>query len=171
MQRLIDAINTGCAQGNWYAALYMSLTMPDICSKLENPDSKESGKRYRMWFDKYLRPMYKSEFHGPDFHFLSAGDCWALRCSLLQEGSGEIAEQKSRQVLSKFQFTTLQIHRCQMEDVLVLNVGMFCGEMTAAVNNWMRDVQADEKIQERMNSMATIESQGFSPTKGVRIEG
>lgn len=171
MQNLIAAIQSSCDQQNWYAALYISLTMPDICAKLEESDSKESGKRYRVWFDKYLKPTYKSEFHGPDFHFLTSGDCWALRCSLLHEGTDEITTQKSREVLSRFKFTTQDMHRGKMNDVLVLNVAAFCSEMIAAVGAWIAATKSDSKIQGCIAEMATIETSGFSPIPGVWIGG
>lgn len=171
MQSLIAAVNQCCSQQNWYAALYMALTMPDICAKLEDPDSKESGKRYRAWFDIYLKPTYKSPFHGPDFHFLNAGDLWALRCSLLHEGTDEISHQRSREVLRKFKFTTQGMHCGQMNDVLVLNVSTFCAEMIAAVELWLSVKQGDPKIRERVSEMAVIEQQGFSPIPGVWIGG
>jgi len=171
MHNLIAAVNQCCLQQNWYAALYMALTMPDICAKLEDPDSKESGKRYRAWFDTYLKPTYKSPFHGPDFHFLNAGDLWALRCSLLHEGTDEVAHQTSREVLRKFKFTTQGMHRGKMQDVLVLNVLAFCEEMNAAVEQWLISKQGEPEILERISEMAVIEQQGFSPIPGVWIGG
>ena len=171
MQDLIAAVNKSCAQQNWYAALYMALTMPDICAKLEDPTSTESGKRYRAWFDTHLKPTYKSPFHGPDFHFLNAGDLWALRCSLLHEGTDEITHQKSREVLRKFKFTTQSMHCGQMHDVLVLNVSSFCSEMIAAVEQWLVAKGSQPDIRERLSEMAVIEEQGFSPIPGVWIGG
>lgn len=169
MHNLIAAIQTSCAQQNWYAALYMALTMPDICSKLQDPISKKSGKRYQAWFDKYLKPAYKSDFHGPDFHFLTAGDCWALRCSLLHEGTDEISTQESREVLKKFKFTTQGVHRGMMGDILILNVSVFCDEMIAAIESWIADTKSDPKIQERIREMAKVETDGFSPIPGVWV--
>ena len=167
MQNLLTAVRTSCSEKNWYAALYMALTLPDICANLQEPGAKESGKRYRAWFDRYLKPVYKSEFHGPDFHFLRSGDCWALRCSLLHEGSDEISGQRSREVLSQFKFTTQGVHLGMMEDVLVLNVSMFCNEVCAAVEGWLQDVAADYGVQERIGGMARVEVGGFSPIPGV----
>ena len=171
MQNLLAAVRQSCSQQNWYGGLYMSLTLPDICAKLQEPSSKESGKRYREWFDRYLKPAYKSEFHGPGFHFLSGGDCWALRCSLLHEGSDEISGQKSREVLSRFKFTTQGVHLGMMEDVLVLNVTMFCNEVCAAVEGWLKDVANSAAIQERIGAMARVEISGFSPIPGVWVGG
>lgn len=169
MQGLIEAVKLSCTQGNWYSALYIALTLPDICTKLENPSSKESGKRYRDWFDKYLKQTYKSEFHGPDFYFLTSGDIWALRCSLLHEGTDEISNQKSREVLRQIKFTTNLVHRGKMGDVLVLNVAMFCEEMLAAVKRWIHATASDSAIQERIAEMAIIETGGFSPIPNVWI--
>ncbi|MBC2731432.1 hypothetical protein [Thiobacillus sp.] len=171
MQNLIAAIHQSCAQENWYAALYMALTMPDICAKLEDPASKQSGERYQAWFNIYLKPTYKSEFHGPDFHFLTVGDLWALRCSLLHEGTDEITQQRAREVLRQFKFTTQTVHCLMTDDVLVLNVDEFCTDMTEAVERWLSAMSADVGIQQRIAEMASIETSGFSPAAHMGIGG
>jgi len=171
MRNLIAAVTLSCTQENWYSALYIALTMPDICAKLEDPGLNGAGGRYKAWFDTYLKPTYKSEFHGPDFHFLTAGDLWALRCSLLHEGTDEISAQRSREVLRQFKFTTQGMHRGKMQDVLVLNVSSFCSEMIAAVECWLEAKKLDQAVQKRIAEMATIETCGFSPIPGVWIGG
>ena len=169
MDALVTAVQSSCSQQNWYSALYMALTMPDICAKLQEPDSEKSGPRYRKWFDAYLKPAHKSEFHGPDFHFLTSGDCWALRCSLLHEGTDEISKQRSREIVNRFKFTAQGVHRGLINDVLVLNVTAFCNEMTTAVKAWQGDMQTNAGVQERIAEMAIIEISGFSPSPGVWI--
>ena len=37
MQRFIDATKAAVATGNWYAAIALALTMPDICGRLKRP--------------------------------------------------------------------------------------------------------------------------------------
>ena len=90
---------------------------------------------------------------------------------MLHEGTDEITHQKSREVLRKFKFTTQGMHRGKMQDVLVLNVSSFCGEMNAAVERWLKAKEAEREIQERISEMAVIEEQGFSPIPGVWIGG
>jgi hypothetical protein len=77
-----NAIRKSLKEENWYAALSVALTLPDICGKLQNPDLG-SSRRYVMWFNDYLKPMYTGKV-GPDrieHVFLSGEDAYALRCS------------------------------------------------------------------------------------------
>ncbi len=167
MLNLIAALRKSCLQENWYAALYMALSLPDICAKLLEPGSSNAGRRYQAWFDKYLKPHYAG---GADGHqFLTSADCWALRCSLLHEGSSEISSQRSRDVLSRVIFTTQAIHLMHLNDVLVLNVSAFCEVMIAGVESWMEDFRSDEAVQDRIRGMARVETGTFRPIPGVRV--
>ena len=143
--------------------------MPDICSKLEQPESGNSGPRYRAWFEKYLSPVNTVDIMGRTVVFMSAGDCWALRCSLLHEGSDDVGEQRARETISRFRFTTLGSHRTKIGDVLVLNTARFCEEICQAVEAWSGDMQASQAVQERIRLAVKIEHEGFSPQPGVRI--
>jgi hypothetical protein len=162
MQSLIDAVRGCCTQGNWYAALYVALTMPDICGKLEDPTATHSGPRYKRWFDKYLAPIYTPDFPEPGFQYLTADDCWALRCSLLHDGSDEISAQRARRVLTQFKFTTNKIHLNLVDDVLVLNVSRFCNEMVSGVEAWLRDMKGNSAAEVGIALMSKIETGNFS---------
>src|SRR5688572_18877827 len=92
MKRFIDAGREAVRSNNLYAALGLALVLPDICSQLETPKEKV-GDRYRRWFRKWAEPKFMHEV-GPDRTptvFLSAQDCYLLRCSLLHAGSDELA--------------------------------------------------------------------------------
>ncbi len=169
MQRFISAIRTCVQSENWYAALFLAIAMPDICSKLQEPTPGSSGPRYRAWFDKYLTPTNTINIAGREAVFITSADCWALRCSLLHEGTDDISEQHARQTLSRFRFTTLGSHRIRINDVLVLNTARFCEEVCQAVEAWGRDVEAVTEIQERIKLLVSIEHGEFSPRPGVHI--
>lgn len=125
MRRFTDAIRQAVASRNWFGAVYIALAMPDICAKLENPKAAGSESRYRKWFDRYLASKYNADLPGGKHTFLSAGDCYALRCSILHEASEEIGQQRASDVLKRVYFTTLGSHLIHVNDTLTLNVGMF----------------------------------------------
>jgi hypothetical protein len=168
MNRFSSGIRQAVANQNWFAALYLALTMPDVCGALEDPKAG-NGARYRSWFERYLAPINKINILGTEAVFMTAGDCWALRCSLLHEGSDEVSQQKAKDVLSRFFFTTIGAHRIRVEDTLTLNVARFCEEIADAVDKWAADTQSDVDIQARVSQMVQIRQGGFSPTPGVRI--
>ena len=43
MQRFTSAIEQALADKNWYGALTLALTLPDICGKMENPQERSSS--------------------------------------------------------------------------------------------------------------------------------
>jgi len=51
MKKLLNLIHTAIKNKNWHVALFASLTLPDICGKIENP-SQSSSDRYINWFNK-----------------------------------------------------------------------------------------------------------------------
>ena len=104
MNNLTHALESAIEQKNWYAAVMLALTLPDICGKIEYPED-HSGARYKKWCEKYLEPKYTHQV-GPaqmeKIHtFLSGSDCYALRCALLHEGSDDITEQGARESLCR----------------------------------------------------------------------
>jgi hypothetical protein len=141
--------------------------LPDICGKLQFPE-KCSRERYTNWFNKYLRGKYTSKI-GPKrikHTFLSGSDCYALRCALLHEGVGDISAQKAQSVLSRFHFVFPpqggMIHWNQFNNVLQLQVDIFCKDLCEGVKVWLDDVGNDETIKSRMENILKIYPPGFS---------
>ena len=169
MERFTQAIKKSIESENWYAALTLALTIPDICGRLSYPElKKKSQERYVKWFDKYMLHNYESSFHGEGFTFMSGGDCYALRCALLHEGRDDITSQKARrkEVLSKFVITTTGFHLCKINGLLVLNLQSLCYEICQAVKEWNEDYKEDQHVQLGMAELLTIQTQDFSFTPG-----
>lgn len=59
MKDLIRALEECLNLSNWHAALFVTLSLPDICGKIENPLINGSQQRYADWFNKYVSPTYK----------------------------------------------------------------------------------------------------------------
>jgi len=164
MKNFIDATRTAINSKNWYAALALALTVPDICGRLEDPSTKSSEKRYIKWYNKYMLNKYEHEM-GPAniLHtFLGGSDLYALRCAYLHQGEFGINEQGAKKVLEHFHFTAPRpgflIHNNYYEKngVLQLQVDCFCLDVCEAVEQWLQDVKGDKDIQNRIASLATI---------------
>lgn len=78
INELIDEINIALNNGLYLAALTATLTLPDVCGKVEFPSLK-TGERYKQWYAKYVLDGN-----------LPADMVYALRCSLLHEGNANI---------------------------------------------------------------------------------
>src|SRR5687768_14320942 len=152
MQALLDSVRQAIADRNWYAALTLTLTLPDICGKVDTPELG-SNKRYAAWFDNYVGPTYKTQFaHEPTPHiFLSGNDCYALRCSFLHEGTSDITAQRAREALEHFIFLAPKevgsMHICQTGNKLILEVDKFCADILAGIQKWFNDILPDSQKQ------------------------
>lgn len=158
MENFINALESAIENQNWYGALFIALSIPDICGYLETPNDG-SQARYERWFEEYMLERYSSKI-GPDgtpHTFLSPSDCYALRCALLHEGREEIIEQQAREALDRFHFIEppsegLSIHCNQINNVLQLQTDIFCSDILAGLNNWCNAIKDRAEVEERINN-------------------
>lgn len=153
LHRYTEAIRTSLRNENWFAALYMALTMPDICGSLENPSSG-SRARFESWFERYLGNLYSSDL-------LSASDCYYLRCSALHEGLPRHNKSQAKRFAFLAPVPNIQMHCCFSEQkegefVLLLQVDLFCTHIVQGVEKWLEDVECQEDIVKRINDMITF---------------
>lgn len=159
MDRFTSAVRQSLENKNWYAALYLSLTLPDICARLESDDGKTNRVKFVAWFEKYLADRYRSEIGcNPIPHvFLNGNDCYALRCSMLHEGGTDITTQQCRAVLDKFHFTVVGAHCNQFNSSLQLDVPTFCKDVCDAVERWYSNFkQSHADKLGRLNELVTV---------------
>ena len=161
MERFLTSVERSIQTENWYSALTMSLALPDICGWLEDP-ALRSQRRYESWFDTYLGPTYRIQLNGRDVTFLTASDCYALRCAYLHEGADEVLRQKARDVVSRFVFCATGSHRVLVNTVLLLDARTFCGEVCAGVRQWSLNVAANPEVQGRMAELLLVRTGAFS---------
>jgi len=171
MRSLVAAVRLSLRTENWYSALFVALSMPDICGRLEDP-KKPTGQRYVDWFRRYLSDTYGAP---PAEPVLSPEDCYALRCALVHEGAGDIAGQQAKKVLNEICFfrpgsqgfgpvrpghcnrlTNVRINDREFSEALWLRVTDFCEDMCRAVEKWLNDVAREAAIQSRMNGLLPI---------------
>ena len=76
-------------------ALALALTLPDVCGKVEFPNCGNK-KRYKDWFSLYALPCFTVEATKlpseeiVEYTWLSAEECWALRCAFLHAGNYDV---------------------------------------------------------------------------------
>lgn len=160
MNNIIKSVRQSIQSKNWYAALFVSLTLPDICTALE--DGKASGSKYSSWFESNL-----TQYNG----FLSGKDCYTLRCALLHQGKDDILDQKMRETLKHYVFLTSGSHCNLIKDCvfngvkksfLQLNVQKFCEDICLAVERWLKSVNDNPEIQKRLKETIEIHEPGYS---------
>ena len=166
MKRFASAAKAAIASKNWYGALTLALTLPDICGRMESP-ALGSQRRYEVWWDKYCLDKYRSEV-GPSrqiFTFLSGADCYALRCAYLHEGGDDISAQRARDAIHRFHFITPPennnfIHNNFINrngiSVLQLQIDAFANDICEGVARWSTDVSGKVDVQQRLATLITI---------------
>lgn len=158
MRRFTGSVAQALKEKNWYAALYLSLTLPDICARLESKDEKTDSTKYIDWYDRYLLHKYAMPVGNLERHvFLSGRDCYALRCAILHEGSPDISAQKRREALNKFHFTVVGAHCNQIGNILQLDVPRFCEDICTAVDAWRIDFcRSDPTAADKLSTLVEI---------------
>jgi len=167
----IDAIALCLKTENWYAALTLTLTLPDICGSLETPTTGNNKRRYVDWCRNWLEPSFTHEI-GPEKMpkvFLSADDFYQARNSILHSGNGEI-DAKRRRELDRFEFFESGGH-CNWigggtfsgvptPSYLQLRVDAFCETVVAAVTEWIAQTSDNGDIQARKANLLQIHKPG-----------
>ena len=166
-----NGLDNALNEKNYYAALSIGFTLPDICSKLENP-KVNTGERYPKWYEEFMQSKYE-RFIGPDHShriFLNGHDFYALRCAFLHQGEVDITNQKARKILTDFKFVASNgyIHCNQASDsngtsTLQLDVGTFCRDILEGADAWLTKHCTDSNINARAANLVEIsDPQNFS---------
>ena len=174
MQNFINSVRLSLQTQNWYAALTVALTLPDIAGKIDYPTNPGSRARYETWYNQYLLPTYTIQLPDPeqpagsigivkkkDVVFMTGNDCYALRCSFLHQGMDEIANQPARNILERFIFyvpnSNNNVNHLNFRgNTLSLQIQLFCEEIIAAIERWLADIANDAAKQQLLNNMVRL---------------
>lgn len=176
MKRFTDSIRHSLQEKNWFAALFMALSLPDICGKMENPKSK-NGERYRNWFNDNLkelsgpenvyesiilftpslaaelRPEEKAFYKTQKLdYFFTAEFCYALRNAMLHEASDITGKGKVHLTP-----TTASFNRIGEE--IQIGVPFLCEEICKAVDKWEQKVREIPEVAGRIDERSKITSE------------
>lgn len=85
----IDDIRNAIKNKTYIAALALALTLPDICSQVENGVVAGNKNMYINWIDKYMK-NYQFPVDGFEKQQFDGKMCYALRCKLLHNGNTDV---------------------------------------------------------------------------------
>lgn len=149
MEKFTDAIRRAVRSENWFAGLFLTLCLPDICGALETPD-KGVGERYKRWFNDNLSFKYSPKF--------SAEDCYFFRCSCLHEG----LDTNTKLSHERIHFITPPprnniVHLNKLNNILQMQIDIFCNDMVLAVDNWYEKAgKTNPDVQSRIKNLIKI---------------
>lgn len=161
----VSAVEKSIAEQNWYAALIVAITLPDMCGYLET--GRASPKAYIDWFNRFVANKYISTTCVEPFAYLTGDDCYALRCALLHQASHDIRDQAAQKVLSDFRFrypmAEGRFHRIYCgftsgRQSLALQVDIFCKDICDGVRDWATATSFPSTVpQDRLDNMLEIQ--------------
>ncbi len=176
MKRFTTGGRGAIQSDNLYAALTLALTIPDICGSLEDPGPGKSQRRYEAWFKKWAEPKFQSN---GGKSFVSAHDCYQIRCSLVHSGTAEI-DPKKRDILHQFVFfdktATNHLMWCEANiyngvkqpNYLQLKADLFSETMFQSADEWDAAMVSDKKVQAEKARLLVIHP-GGTAFGGIRF--
>jgi hypothetical protein len=155
--------------------------MPDICGSLEDPGPAHSRVRYIRWCKKWVEPKFTRPATSivATMVFLSAEDCYQLRCSLIHSGRSDIEPTKV-DVLQRCEFFDdtagahlnrvgrIEINGVVQPNYLQLKSDMFSLTMFDAADEWDAFVANDPLVQAEKSKLLVIHSKGTT-IGGIRF--
>lgn len=166
MKQFTDAVLLAIDQRNYTAALFISLSLPDICVRLEAVTGVRPGRsKYMAWFETYMGRYYtKAIGYPPEVHaFMTGEDCYALRCALLHSGRTQIDDDKVKTTLEKIHFTAVEGMHCnQLYGALQIDVAIFCRQLCSGVLEWEQTFRSHfPEEQHRIDELLTVHIDRF----------
>ncbi len=174
MGKFIDSIKSAIYQENWYAALTIAVTLPDICCRLDGtkPDNY-SREPYIKWFDKYVgdKYRYKVSSLNKEFTRINGNNAYALRCAFLHDGSGDLEGHKARDenlnineilflIPENLEEKWGEIKVTFSEGVdgnrLILNIEHYCRRIIEGVEKWILEYKGNDNVLNRLSKMIKI---------------
>lgn len=120
---IINEIERCLSHEEYLAALALSLTIPDICGKAENPELK-AGERYCTWYDTYMTQYQESmDLYGSDMPYLSGEVVYKLRCNFLHTGNPNIDKEEIKNQKCKIDHFTLLLSNDLLGDTSHVGYG------------------------------------------------
>jgi hypothetical protein len=141
MDDLFKDIEKSLDSGNYYAALFMILCIPDICLSIKI--GKHLGDDYVNWFNNNMPSNYKG--------YITGKDCYAFRCAILHEGKSDVLNQRMKDVINKFEILSKKesSHLAYMEGntyngilqstKLVINLNTFCKDLIEIAKKFIKE--------------------------------
>jgi len=104
----------------------------------------------------------------PGFESPLTGDaCYRFRCSLLHQGSSQHPESPYERIIFVEPGTTTNvIHYSMSNNVLIIDVNMFCLEVIAGARLWLDANEDTERYQSNYANFARRHPNGLSPFVG-----
>ena len=153
---LLQEIEIAARNRLYLLAVVCSLSLPDICVRLElenGAKASQIGAKYKAWCSRNLPT-----------DFLRPADLWRLRCKLVHEGklSGLTGEDVRRIILIP-ENPCLSVRDCKFNDAYAYDAKDFCLVITNGVKRWLVANERNEIIQKNLQNLLQYRVHGMAP--------
>ena len=162
MQQYLDSIKLSLETNNYFSAIAIALTLPDICASIEAEDNKTSRDKYCRWFNKYLVDKYTIFSTDRNIVVFSAKECYATRCSFLHQGThitehqDIISKEKNAVKSVNFMNDTIFKGYIRLGDEITIDVKSFCQNMIIAVEQWILETRDNDSISKKISFLPLV---------------
>lgn len=180
LESLFQEINRALEAGLYYAAIAISLSIPDVCSWLTvDPDPTKlwSNRRrqtdnYKAWFDANLASRFNN---------LTADDCYSMRCGVLHNGQFGRPDARFDKIIFLLPSTDPQRGQIRLGgDILVtiapgiafgdvtgrvlqIEAVWFCRQFIDAARKWAFDAANNPHVAENLERLVRYRPDGLPP--------
>ena len=160
MRDLLEQVQNAIAGRAYYIALYVSLTLPDICSAMSSEDGQATRQRYIHWFNAYVAPAYMVRGE-PSFN---GETCYFYRCGVLHQGRAQHPRLRYERILFIEPGAGRPIlHNNIMNAALNIDISRFCHDMVAGAMSWLEREEAGEHFQRNSARFMQRHPNGLPP--------
>lgn len=140
MHELLNQIAKSTDTGEFYLALFTSLSLPDICGAMQSTDGKATRTKYIEWFDNYLSRQYLN---------LNGDICYSFRCAALHQGRTQQIGSSHPRIMfySPIIHKNFMFHDNMMNGVINIDVRVFSYDIVKAVRKWLDDMKSNSNFQ------------------------
>lgn len=167
MDQILDQVWGVYEAGFPYAALMLTLAVPDICATLELPPEakpkSEMKARYIRWYNANIAVRYDH---------LSAEECFSLRCGMLHQGRMGNDDAPFDRLFFSFgeikMRGSVRIDDGPTEHLVGVSLPEFMGVMKASVEEWLQKKAGDRHVQKNLTRLVRQYGDGY-PMGGIAL--
>lgn len=156
MHDLLEQIEKALEYNLYYLALQSTLALPDICGALESENGQANRTKYINWYNTYAKE--------DSINAISGDDCYKFRCSAIHQGSTEHGNSSyDRIIFIEPSINGISFHNNTMDNVLNIDLKIFCNNMLSAVREWLKTVEQNPNFNKNYTHFMKRYPNGFSP--------
>jgi hypothetical protein len=126
----------------WYAALVLTLTLPDICAALESPTGFAETEDYKAWYEQWLIGKYPK---------VRSKDLYYLRCGMAHQGKSQHPKIPYNRIY--FTLGSGGTHMKEHKGALILNINEFAKDMIDAVEEWYAKQEQNQNVHRNISAL------------------